>query len=60
MLKSHYSPRASLSLFADVSEILRITVSTRKNTPNPYWVLQILGEDTVKTRIEKVIKKLEK
>ena len=45
---------------ADVSEILRVTVSTRKNTPNPYWVLQILGKDIVEARIEKVIAKLEK
>ena len=44
---------------ADVSEILRVTVSTRKNTPNPYWVLKILGEEEVTERINKVIKKLE-
>ena len=36
---------------ADVSEILRVTVSTRKNTPNPYWVLKILGEAEVSRRI---------
>ena len=44
---------------ADVSEILRVTVSTRKNTPNPYWVLKILGEEEVTSRINKVIAKLE-
>ena len=44
---------------ADVSEILRVTVSTRKNTPNPYWVLKILGEAEVTSRINKVIEKLE-
>ena len=44
---------------ADVSEILRVTVSTRKNTPNPYWVLKILGEAEVTRRINKVIEKLE-
>ena len=43
---------------ADVSEILRLTVSTRKNTPNPYWVLKILGENEVKERIQLVLKKL--
>ena len=40
---------------ADVSEILRLTVSTRKNTPNPYHVLRILGEEEVKNRIDMVI-----
>ena len=44
---------------ADVSEILRVTVSTRKNTPNPYWVLKILGEAEVTRRINNVIAKLE-
>ena len=43
---------------ADVSEILRVTVSTRKNTPNPYWVLSILGEKEVIDRINIVLKKL--
>lgn len=49
---------AYIGSIADVSEILRITVSTRKNTPNPYWVLKILGEEEVANRIDKVIAKL--
>ena len=43
---------------ADVSEILRVSMSTRKNTPNPYWVLKILGEQEINDRINLVIKKL--
>lgn len=43
---------------ADVSEIIRITVSTRKNTPNPYYVLRILGKERVESRINKIIEKL--
>ncbi len=49
---------AYLGSIADVSEILRITVSTRKNTPNPYWVLKILGEEEVTRRINLVLNKL--
>ncbi len=42
----------------DISEMIRIAFSTRKNTPNPYFVLQILGEKEVARRIDKVIQKL--
>ncbi len=49
---------AYLGSIADVSEILRIAVSTRKNTPNPYWVLKILGKDEVSRRINLVLNKL--
>ena len=43
---------------SDVSEIVRICISTRKNTPNPYYVLRILGENEIERRINKVINKL--
>ena len=43
---------------ADVSEILRVAVSARKNTPNPYWVLNILGEKEITDRIDLVLNKL--
>ena len=43
---------------ADVSEIIRIAMSCRKNTPNPYWVLRILGNDTIDKRIDKVVNSL--
>lgn len=42
----------------DISEMIRIAFSTRKNTPNPYFVLQILGEKEVARRIDKVIQQL--
>ena len=42
----------------DVSEMIRIAISTRKNTPNPYYVLKILGEKEVARRIDEVIKKI--
>lgn len=43
---------------ADVSEIIRVTVSARKNTPNPYYVLRILGKEEVSRRIQNVINNL--
>lgn len=42
----------------DVSEMIRIAISSRRNTPNPYYVLKILGQDKVTTRINKIIEKL--
>lgn len=39
----------------DFAEIIRIAVSTRKSTPNFYYVLKILGAEKVKERILKVI-----
>ncbi len=42
----------------DVSEFLRIALSGKKNSPNLYYVMQILGKDKVKERIEKVIETL--
>ena len=39
----------------DFAEIIRIGTTSRKNTPNFYHVLRIMGEARVKTRIDKVI-----
>lgn len=49
---------AYIGSIADVSEIIRIAVSTRKNTPNPYYVLQILGKENIEDRFNKVINKI--
>lgn len=42
----------------DVSEFLRIALSGRKNSPNLYYVIQILGEAKVKERINATINNL--
>ena len=42
----------------DVSEFLRIALSGRKNSPNLYYVIQILGEAKVKERIEATVSNL--
>ena len=40
---------------SDIAEILRIALSGRKNTPNLYYVMQILTKDVCNQRIDKVI-----
>ncbi len=42
----------------DVAEMLRITLTTSKQSPNLYYILQILGKDKVNERINTVISKL--
>ena len=42
----------------DVSEFLRIALSGRKNAPNLYYIIQILGEQKVKQRIKQVVSTL--
>lgn len=42
----------------DVAEIVRIAVTTRKQTPNLYFILKILGVKGYTERINKVINKL--
>jgi len=39
----------------DFAEIIRIAVSGKKNTPNFYYILEILGEERINKRIEKTI-----
>ena len=42
----------------DVAEMLRISMSGRKQTPNLYYVMKILGKDEVIRRIDVAISKL--
>ena len=42
----------------DIAEILRIALSGRKNTPNLYYVMQILTKEVCNERIDKVINTL--
>ena len=45
---------AYLGHIGDFSEIIRIAISGKKNTPNLYNVLTILGEERVKERFNKI------
>ena len=47
---------AFLGHIGDFAEIIRISISGRKNTPNFYHVLRILGLERVINRIEKTMK----
>lgn len=42
----------------DVAEMLRISLTGRKNAPNLYYVMKVLGKNETTRRIEKVIKAL--
>lgn len=49
------NPEAFKGTIGDVAEILRITLTGRKNSPNLYYVMQILKKDECDRRINKVI-----
>lgn len=42
----------------DISEFFRIALSGRRNSPNLYYVIQILGAERVRTRISEIISNL--
>lgn len=52
------NPDAFKGSVADVAEVLRIAVTGRANTPDLWTVMQILGEDNTRERIEKTIKEI--
>ncbi|MCD8194791.1 MAG: glutamate--tRNA ligase [Coprobacillus sp.] len=49
------SPDSYKGVVADVAEILRITLTTRKNSPNLYYVMRVLGLEKSKQRIDYII-----
>lgn len=52
------NPQAYKGSIADVSEIVRIATTGRKNTPDLWSIMQILGKEETINRIEKVLKEL--
>lgn len=44
----------------DISTVIRVALTGRTNTPDMYEIIQTLGEERVKQRIEMAIKKMEK
>lgn len=42
----------------DVAELLRISLCAKKNAPNLYYVMRVLGKEEVNRRIEKVLELL--
>ena len=54
------NPESFKGMVGDVAEILRITLTGRKNSPNLYYVMQILGKERCDARINKVINIMKK
>ena len=42
----------------DVSTVIRVAVTSRKNTPDLYSIMQLLGEEKTMKRIDNCIEKL--
>ena len=51
------NPDLYLGTVGDVAEMLRITLSTKKNSPNLYYVMKVLGKEESSRRIGNVISK---
>ena len=49
------NPEQYKGTIGDVAEMLRIVLSGRKNTPNLYYVMQILGKERCNARINNII-----
>ena len=41
---------------ADVTGFIRVALTNKQNTPDIYWIMQVLGESETKERLERVIK----
>ena len=52
------NPEAFKGHVGDISSIIRIAVTGRKNTPDLYSIMQILGKNTVIDRIDEAVKSL--
>ena len=51
------NPEAYKGMIGDVAEILRVTLTGKKNSPNLYYVMQILGLEECHRRINQVLAK---
>ncbi|MCQ2815314.1 MAG: glutamate--tRNA ligase [Bacilli bacterium] len=49
------NPEAYVGTISDLAEMLRITLTGKKNSPNLYYVMQVLGKERSDKRMEKVI-----
>ena len=52
------NPEAFKGTIGDVAEILRITLTGRKNSPNLYYVMKILKKEECDRRIDLVLQNL--
>ena len=54
------NPDQYVGSVSDIAEMLRITLTTRKNSPNLYYVMKILTKQECDRRIDYVISLLNK
>ncbi len=54
------NPDQYIGSVSDVAEMLRITLTTKKNSPNLYYVMRVLSKEECNKRIEYVISLLNK
>ena len=52
------NPEAYKGTVGDVAEMIRISLTTRKNSPNLYYVMKILGKEECDRRFNQVIENL--
>jgi glutamyl-tRNA synthetase len=52
------NPEKYIGNISDVSGIIRVSITNRKNTPDIYAIMQVLGESKVKDRISNCIKNI--
>ncbi len=52
------NPEAFKGHVGDVSTVIRIALTSRKNTPDLYSIMQLLGEDEIKSRLNAAIESL--
>ena len=51
------NPEAFKGTIGDVAEILRITLTTKRNSPNLYYVMKVLGKEECDRRINQILAK---
>ncbi len=52
------NPEAFKGHVGDVSTVIRIALTSRKNTPDLYSIMQLLGEDEIRSRLSAAIESL--
>ena len=52
------NPEAFKGHVGDISTVIRIALTSRKNTPDLYSIMKLLGEDEIKARIAKALETL--
>ena len=50
------NPDSYKGSIADVTGFIRVALTNKQNTPDIYWVMQVLGENETKERLERAIR----